>query len=72
MSSKVHTLCYSNTNPTDCEVCLQQYSVDVKKMFAQQLLLNNIIIDEEEDEEEDETETIHYESTESSVNQTIV
>jgi len=81
-SSKVHTHCIkkwmlskSNTNPTDCEVCLHQYSVDVKKMFAQQLLLNNIIIEEEEDEDDDEEEeteiTIHYESTESSVNQIV-
>ena len=39
-------LAENNNSPTDCEVCLHQYSIDFEKMFADQLYRNNRIISE--------------------------
>ena len=47
----------NNSSPTDCEVCLQEYSIDFEKMFGDQIqAIRAIRGEEEQSSDEDDVE----------------
>ena len=74
MESYIHSKCLKewilaerNNNPTQCEICLSEYTINFKEMFSDQLMR---LVEEEASEDEaseEESESENVEHTENSV-----